>query len=65
MKKLFKDIFWIIIIGTFVIMATYYLLKIFDKEFKTAIYIEISIAIIIACFRIFYKKIVDVFNKIF
>lgn len=65
MKKLCKDIFWIITIGTFVIIATYSLLKIFDKEFKTAIYIEISIAIIIACFRIFYKKIVDVFNKIF
>ena len=52
-------------IGTFVIMATYYLLKIFDKEFKTAIYIEISIAIITAFIRMFYKKIIDVFNKIF
>ena len=62
---MFKDIFWIIMIGIFVIMATYYLLKIFDKEFKTAVYIEISIAIIIACIRMFYKKIIDVFNKIF
>lgn len=56
MKKLCKDIFWIITIGTFVIIATYSLLKIFDKEFKMAIYIEISIAIIIACLRIFCKK---------
>lgn len=65
MKKLCKDIFWIITISTFVIIATYSLLKIFDKEFKMAIYIEISIAIIIACFRIFCKKNTDVFNKIF
>ena len=32
MKKLWKNIFWIITIGTFVIIATYFLIKMFDKE---------------------------------
>ncbi len=65
MKKLCKDIFSIILIVAFASFATYFLLKILEKEFKIAIFIEVSITIISVCFRIFYKKIIDVCRKIF